>query len=549
MNSKKILIVNNDKTTCSSLEQELHKIDSKIEILIATTNKEGMKYILENQSSIYVAIIDIDLPAAKENEMVEFSIQMNIATIVLTGISNKTLKEKLLDYDILDYIQKDSKKSINYVIKSTKRIINNYNTNVLIVDDSKLQLKLLKKILESIKLNVLTATNGKDALEIIKNKSNNISLLLTDYIMPEMDGIALTKAVRKYYDNDEMGILVISSNDEMDASTKFFKIGANDYIDKPYMKPTVISRVNAILYNLNLFKKLKSREKKIKSYVDLVDKNVITSSTDLKGNITYVSEAFCEISGYTKEELLGKSHRIVKHKDMPNEIYDVLWETISNDKTWEGEIKNKKKNGDHYWVKASISPIFNEDNKKIGYTAIRQDITDKKLIEEISITDGLTNIYNRRHFDDIFPNVINVAKRSNELVSFLIMDIDHFKQYNDTYGHQMGDEVLIKVSESIKASLHRADDYCFRLGGEEFGIIFKSESKESAVRFANQIRENIENLKIEHSGNSASPYLTASMGLICQNGNEIENKDTAYKKGDDLLYEAKESGINKVCVI
>jgi polar amino acid transport system substrate-binding protein len=169
-----------------------------------------------------------------------------------------------------------------------------------------------------------------------------------------------------------------------------------------------------------------------------------------------------------------------------------------------------------------------------------------KQLEKISITDALTNIYNRRYFNEIFPKVINSAKRKNELVSFIIMDIDHFKQYNDTYGHQMGDEVLRKVAKTIKDSLHRADDYCFRLGGEEFGVIFKSDAKEKASEFANIIRENIENLHINHSGNSASSYVTVSMGLICKQANDIKDDDEVYKQGDDLLYKAKESGRNKV---
>jgi polar amino acid transport system substrate-binding protein len=169
-----------------------------------------------------------------------------------------------------------------------------------------------------------------------------------------------------------------------------------------------------------------------------------------------------------------------------------------------------------------------------------------KELEKISITDALTNIYNRRYFNEVFPKVINSAKRKDELVSFLIMDIDHFKQYNDTYGHQMGDDVLTKVSGAIKNSLHRADDYCFRLGGEEFGIVFKADTKEKAFEFANKVRQNIEDLKIEHSGNSASSYITASMGLICKNAKLINDEDEVYKQGDDLLYKAKEGGRNRV---
>ena len=544
--SRKILIADSDLAVLLDLTTKLNKLNLDIEILLASTYKEGLKHILENKDSLYAAIIDVNLNDNKNGELVEYSIKKDIPTIVLTETSEKVLQNQFIDDNAIDYIIKGSKNNTKRVLKSIQRILYNYDTTVLIVDDSNLQLKILKQILESIKLNVLTASDGEQALEIIK-ENHNISLLLTDYIMPKMNGEELTIATRELYDNDELGILVLSSNnDETDISTKFIKIGANDYIDKSYNKATVISRVNSILHNLDLFKEVKLREQKIKDYVELVDKNVITSSTDLKGNITYVSEAFSEISGYTKEELIGKSHRIVKHKDMPQNVYNDLWSTITQDKTWQGEMKNKKKGEGHYWVQASISPIFNENNQKIGYTAIRQDITDKKIIEEISITDGLTNIYNRRHFDNLFPKIINSAKRENQLVSFLIMDIDHFKQYNDTYGHQMGDHVLIKVANCIKNTLKRADDYCFRLGGEEFGIIFKVQSQENAIQFSNNVRESIENLKIEHSGNSASSYVTASMGLVCKSANDIEGQDEVYKQGDDFLYTAKESGRNKV---
>ena len=300
----------------------------------------------------------------------------------------------------------------------------------------------------------------------------------------------------------------------------------------------IISLKNRQINNIN---------SQMKKYIKIVDENVLTSSTDLDGNITYASEAFCEISGYTKDELIGTNHRIIRHSDMKESTYKELWETITSGKTWKGEIKNKKKNGDYYWVKASISPVFDNKGEIISYTAIREDITDKKIIEEISITDGLTNIYNRRYFDEIFPKIINEAKRKNELVAFVFMDIDHFKQYNDNYGHQKGDEVLINFAACLKQSLHRSSDYTFRLGGEEFAVVYQMETKEKAVEFANNLRKNIENLKIEHKYSSVSSYITASMGLICKNANEIVI-DEIYKQADDLLYQAKRSGRNQVKV-
>ena len=115
-----------------------------------------------------------------------------------------------------------------------------------------------------------------------------------------------------------------------------------------------------------------------------MDKNVITSETDNDGIITYVSQAFCDISGYSKEELIGKSHSIMRHPDMGKSIFNDLWKTIKDNKTWEGEVKNLKKDGSFYWVHAIISPKCTKSGGSCGFTAIRYDITDKKEVEDLT---------------------------------------------------------------------------------------------------------------------------------------------------------------------
>ena len=281
---------------------------------------------------------------------------------------------------------------------------------------------------------------------------------------------------------------------------------------------------------------------------DIISENVIFSTTDLNGFITEVSNAFCRVSGYTKEHLIGLTHKIIQHPDMNKSTYENILQILKSNKIWEGEIKNLMPKGEVYWVYTTISPRFDENNKKIGYMFIMQNITDRKIIEAISITDGLCNIYNRRHFDDIFPKIINAAKRNNEQVCFLIMDIDYFKQYNDIYGDQKGDEVLKNIAYSLTESLQRGDDFCFRLGGEEFGVIFKTENKKQALDFANTIRINIENLEIPHSNNDVSKYITASFGVVCKDAKDIKNTDEIYKDADDLLYQVKDSCRNKVFI-
>lgn len=338
----------------------------------------------------------------------------------------------------------------------------------------------------------------------------------------------------------------ISLNEHNNLLNKWISIKYEESID--YTKVLFFALFLFIVIAIILYKNrsIQGINETLARYINIVDQNILTSSTDLEGNITYVSQAFCEVSEYSKEELLGHNHNLIRHPDMPEKLFAIMWKEISSGNTWKGEIKNKKKGGGFYWVDATISPIMDEKNKIVGYTAIRQDITDKKIIEEISITDGLTNIYNRRHFNELFPKFINSAKRNNDYIAFIIMDVDHFKQYNDTYGHQKGDDVLIAIANELKTQTHRADDYCFRLGGEEFGVLFKSDNQETAYAFSNKMRQMIEQLHIPHEHNSASKYVTASFGLYFKRASEIQDMDEAFKTADGLLYKAKGNGRNRV---
>ncbi|MDX9742715.1 MAG: diguanylate cyclase [Arcobacteraceae bacterium] len=426
-----------------------------------------------------------------------------------------------------------------------------FKPTILLVDDMQVNLVLLSAILKD-DYHIKTAKSGAIALEIVSQ--GGIDLILLDVVMPDMNGYTLCSLLKNDEQTHDIPIIFVTGSSSAEDEEKGFLVGAVDYILKPFKPTTVKSRVKTHI-NLRLRQieletislAMQEQNEKLKQYKALIDENVITSTTDLKGVIKEASSAFSQISGYPKEELIGQKQSIVRHPDFLDAFYKNLWETISQDKTWSGEIKNLKKNGEFYWVKAFISPVF-EKGKKVGYTAIRQDITDKKLIEEISITDGLTNIFNRRHFNETFPKVLSNGKKSDELVCFLLMDIDHFKQYNDNYGHQGGDDVLIKFALCLKNTIHRADDIVFRLGGEEFGVVFKSETKEKALEFANKVRENIEAMGILHEYSSASCYVTASMGLVCIEPNEGKEMDEIYKEADDLLYISKESGRNRVSI-
>jgi diguanylate cyclase (GGDEF)-like protein len=233
---------------------------------------------------------------------------------------------------------------------------------------------------------------------------------------------------------------------------------------------------------------------------------------------------------------------------MPKELFVDIWATISSGKTWKGEIKNKNKNGTYYWVDAVISPIFGDKKQIIGYSAIRHDISDKKKIEEISITDELTKLYNKRYFNQIFEQEVNRAKRENTIFALIILDVDFFKQYNDSYGHQKGDRVLESIGKELKSICQRATDIPFRIGGEEFGIIFLPHSFEEVENFARLVNQRIENLKIEHKHNKASEYITVSIGLYVSRGDKIDTTTEIYHFSDTALYKAKSNGRNQFIV-
>ncbi len=211
------------------------------------------------------------------------------------------------------------------------------------------------------------------------------------------------------------------------------------------------------------------------------DKYIIASQTNNKGIIVYASEAYCKISGYKKEELLGKPHNIVRHPDMPKNIFKDLWETIKSGKEWVGEIKNLRKDGTYYWVKAHIEPNF-VDNEICGYYAIREDITAKKDLEILNNTlelevkkrtkeiksqllkDSLTQLGNYNALNKEIKNF-----KDNFIVLFLI-NIDDFQSINNLYGFEVGNNVLKQFADFLKA-LNLYGNYKFyRIYADEFAL-------------------------------------------------------------------------------
>jgi diguanylate cyclase (GGDEF)-like protein/PAS domain S-box-containing protein len=285
---------------------------------------------------------------------------------------------------------------------------------------------------------------------------------------------------------------------------------------------------------------IRKYNKKIKTYFKLIDNNFLTSSADIKGNITQVSQALCRTTGYTKDELIGKNHRIFRHKDMPIATFTELWDTILRGKEWRGEIKNLKKDGTYYWADTKITPIF-KNGKIKGFNALRFDITDKVQLRELSNTDKLTQIANRLYLDTHYVKQMDRAKRYGTIFSIIMVDIDFFKKVNDKYGHKIGDDILIQLAQILKQNTRKLD-VLGRWGGEEFLIICTEIDIDEAKILAEKIRKKIENYDFP-----IVKHLTCSFGVSQYDENDI-NEDT-FKRADQALYNAKNNGRNRVEVV
>lgn len=181
------------------------------------------------------------------------------------------------------------------------------------------------------------------------------------------------------------------------------------------------------------------------------------------------------------------------------------------------------------------------DQTKLELTTKKLRRANKKL-ENVSYTDSLTSLHNRRYFNFVYDKELKRAKRERKFITFMMLDIDYFKQYNDTYGHIAGDLTLKNVAKVLKSILKRPSDYVFRLGGEEFGVLLSDTDEKNSSNVAQKICESIKDAKISHKNSSVCEYVTISIGVVCCVADEALDEEVLISKADDMLYEAKKNG-------
>lgn len=304
---------------------------------------------------------------------------------------------------------------------------------------------------------------------------------------------------------------------------------------------TVVASVFSAYYAI---RRLHAAQIDIQSRMHLIDQNILMAKFDNKGTVLDISSHLCRHLGVTKNEVMGKQVNFFIN-DSEGEVQpESILKIVSTGKVWEGEIRRVDTNGGVQWIHSAVHPDLDEQFVVRGYTNIIQDITD----QELAITDILTGLHNRRHFENVIQKEIRIANRNKAFLTFTVVDIDYFKKYNDYYGHPVGDEALAKVAETLKQSLNRPNDYVFRLGGEEFGIILSGLNAEKTFELLEVIRDKIEKLHIEHIASDVSKYVTISLGAYVNQGPNILGSDHLYVKADEALYKAKIKRNNVVLI-
>lgn len=283
-----------------------------------------------------------------------------------------------------------------------------------------------------------------------------------------------------------------------------------------------------------------------------LDSSAIVAVTDVRGTITYVNRKFCEISGYHQAELIGSNHRMLKSGTHDTAFFKNMYRHIARGKIWQGEICNRRKDGSFYWVYTTIVPHISKSGKVDSYTAIRFDITPRKQLEvdlrnsrehlkQIAEIDPLTDLPNRRCFQQHLKLLVEQSAHTGSSFHLGLMDIDAFKEINDSFGHDSGDQLLQAVATRLEG-LRRDDLFVSRLGGDEFGIILANSTPCKAdivfEEVVNAVRAPIEI-------GSTHRRCSASIGVAVFPG-DGEDSENVFKAADLALYHAKELGRDRL---
>lgn len=422
--------------------------------------------------------------------------------------------------------------------------------NLLVVDDDEDIRVLLEAYLTEKGFNVITADGGKEGLE--KYRAGFDGLVITDLDMPEMDGIEFLERLKET-DPDCIGIILTGKGCTETCITSLRDGLAYDYLLKPLENMDLLltacqrawEKKDLELHNRDLMDALKRSNEDLQLAANFFENTVEgIVVTDKDTVILKVNPAFTSITGYAAEEVIGKKTSILKSDRHDKAFFEDLWKALLSGGQWQGRIWNRRKNGEAFLERLTITCAKDAAGNTTQYSGIFYDITENKReqdhIKNLAYHDPLTGLPNRLLFNDRLAHAIERKKRYKEELSVFFLDLDHFKQVNDTLGHQIGDQLLSEASLRLAACL-RKEDTVSRHGGDEFIVLLESHGAENDYLHTAQRIKDAMCKPFQLDGREVRVSASIGIALFPLHGMDPE---TLIKNADTAMYHAKEKGKN-----
>ena len=409
---------------------------------------------------------------------------------------------------------------------------------ILVVDDDQLMRVMLRDALTAAGFGVILAADGVSALHYFASESPDLVLL--DLIMPGKNGCETCRDLRKLPAGEYTPVLMLTSLNNADSIHRAFEAGATDFISKPVNFELLVHRVRYMLrasQNVNKLAESQTRLEMLKVAVDSLPIGITFS--DVNGIIVYLNPVEALMHGYEVDELVGKEARKFSTS---NRSRPVAAEQLKEFGVWHRESVNVRKNGEEFPAQLTSISVRDSEARYLGIITTCEDISARKVAEEkirqLAYYDTLTGLPNRELFLERLHQMLTLAQRDRDNVNLVFLDLDNFKDVNDTLGHDVGDKLLRSVADRLSACM-RDSDVLARLGGDEFVVVCPSVTTQESVAAVVQRILAIFTDPFEIEGRQI--YTSASIGIAVY-PDDSQDASSLFRCADTAMYQAKKEG-------